>query len=362
MRMDKGRASERPTGVSVVVCCHNSTERLSPTLAHLAAQQVPDGLDWEVLLIDNMSTDGTADLARSLWPADAGAPLRVIVETQIGTTAARCRGLAEARYEFVTLVDDDNWVCPDWVRIVAEVMQAHPEIGACGGLNEAVCEGEAPAWFEAFKKSYVIGPQADEGGFMTAEWASLWGAGICIRWSAWEQLLSSGWQHLLGGRLGASLTGCDDLELSYALRFAGWALWYEPRLRLQHFLPARRLQWSYLRRLHRGGGASAVGLDPYAYIDQGEARGLKARLRRTWQWQALSTVNALLPYGPKAVLSAYRLMEGDAEVLRIEGQLGRLFELLRRRSAYQAGIRELVESAWVRSNAMSTPAALARQH
>src|SRR5436853_1166376 len=147
IRMEKGRSAERPVGVSVVICCHNSTERLSPTLAHLAAQQVPEGLDWEVLLIDNMSTDGTADMARSLWPADAGAPLRVVLETQIGTTAARCRGLAEARYEFVTLVDDDNWVCPEWVRIVAEVMQAHPEIGACGGLNEAVCEGEAPPWF-----------------------------------------------------------------------------------------------------------------------------------------------------------------------------------------------------------------------
>ena len=65
-----GHGAERPVGVSVVICCHNSTERLSPTLAHLAAQQVPDGVDWEVLLIDNMSTDGTADMARSLWPAE----------------------------------------------------------------------------------------------------------------------------------------------------------------------------------------------------------------------------------------------------------------------------------------------------
>ena len=106
----------------------------------------------------------------------------------------------------------------------------------------------------------------DDGTSYTAEWASLWGAGLSIRWSAWEQLDSNGWRHLLGGRLGANLSGCDDLELSYALRFAGWKLWYEPRMRLQHFLPARRLHWPYLRRLHRGGGASSVGLDPYSFL------------------------------------------------------------------------------------------------
>src|SRR5262249_21730560 len=153
--------------------------------------------------------------------------------------------------------------------------------------------------------------------------------------------LSRGWRHLLGGRLGGNLSGCDDLEISYALRFAGWELWYEPRMRLQHFLPVRRLQWSYLRRLHRGGGASSVGLDPYSFIPYHQRRGLKETLRRTWQWQALSTLKALLPDAPKMLLSDRRLMEGDADVLRIEGNLGRLFELLRRRGSYLDGIREL---------------------
>jgi hypothetical protein len=240
-------------------------------------------------------------------------------------------------------------------------MQAHPEIGACGGLNEAVCEGEAPAWFEQFQKSYVIGPQAEEAGFMTAEWASLWGAGMSIRWSAWEQLLGSGWRHLLGGRLGGNLGGCDDLEICYALRFAGWELWYEPRLRLQHFLPARRLQWSYLRRLHRGGGASRVGLDPYGFLRHGAPAGLKEKARRTWQWQALGTLKALLRYGPKVLLALRSPMEGDAEVLCIEGHWGRLSELLRRRNGYQAAAGELICSPWVRGDARSMSPSLARQ-
>jgi glycosyltransferase involved in cell wall biosynthesis len=346
-------------GVSVVVCCHNSVERLPPTLAHLAAQQVPEGLDWEVIVIDNASTDGTAELARSLWPADAPAPLRVVLETQVGTTAARCRGLAEARYEFVTLVDDDNWVCPEWVQLVAEVMAAHPEVGACGGLNEAVCEGEPPRWFERYQRSYVIGPQAGEAGFLTAAWSSLWGAGLTLRRSAWNQLLGQGWRHRVGGRLGANLSGCDDLELSYALQLAGWRLWYEPRLRLQHFLPARRLNWSYLRRLHRGGGASSVGLDSYGFIPHRNATGIKEQLRRSWQWQVLSTLKALLPYGHKLLLSYFCPMEGDADMLQIEHLAGRLSELMRRRRIYRREVEELLTSSWLKTTSRSCLPALA---
>ncbi len=65
--------------VSVVLCCHNSVERLQPTLTHLAAVQVPPGMSWEVLVVDNASTDDTAARAAELWAqVGAPAPLRVL--------------------------------------------------------------------------------------------------------------------------------------------------------------------------------------------------------------------------------------------------------------------------------------------
>src|SRR5207249_3437763 len=149
------------------------------------------------------------------------APLRVVAEPRAGISYARRQGFDQARYDIVSFIDDDNWVYSGWVQLVADLMAEHPEMGACGGLNEAVCEGEPPWWFEQFKKSYVIGPQAAEDGFLTARWSSLWGAGMSIRGSAWKELRDNGWRHLIGGRAGSSLSGCEDLELSYALLLTG---------------------------------------------------------------------------------------------------------------------------------------------
>lgn len=63
------RDCEIPTrGVSVVICCYNSTSRLEATLSHLARQRITQQLDWEVIIVDNGSDDATAELAYRLWP------------------------------------------------------------------------------------------------------------------------------------------------------------------------------------------------------------------------------------------------------------------------------------------------------
>lgn len=104
-----------PLSVSIVICCHNSAKRLPDTLKHLLIQEVPDNLQWEVIVVDNVSTDNTAQVARSLWPDDAPAPLQVVSEPEPGLSNARKRGFMEAKYELVSFVDDENWLAPDWV-------------------------------------------------------------------------------------------------------------------------------------------------------------------------------------------------------------------------------------------------------
>src|SRR6266568_2014628 len=100
-------ANSLPLGVSVVICCHNSAKRLAATLAQLVAQRVPSEIPWEVIVIDNASTDGTAQVAAACWPAVNCVPLRIISEPRLGLTYARQRGFREAKYEFISFVDDD---------------------------------------------------------------------------------------------------------------------------------------------------------------------------------------------------------------------------------------------------------------
>ena len=91
-----------------MICSHKGAPRLSATLGHLAVQGAPAGLGWEVLVIDNASTNDTAAVARGAWPSAAPAPLRIVVEPRLGLGHARARGLTEARYEVVSFVDDDK--------------------------------------------------------------------------------------------------------------------------------------------------------------------------------------------------------------------------------------------------------------
>ena len=58
-------------GVSVVICCYNSQDRLSETLRHLALQQLPEGCCLQLVLVDNCCTDATVQLTRK-WQQDYG--------------------------------------------------------------------------------------------------------------------------------------------------------------------------------------------------------------------------------------------------------------------------------------------------
>src|SRR5207247_2261272 len=105
-----------------------------------------------------------------------------------------------------------------------------------------------------------------------------------------------------------------DAELCYGLRLAGWRLWYEPKLKLKHFLPATRLQWNYLRRVSRGFGAATASLDYYEYAAREGGQRKIGRFRRSWSWQTLATIRYLLRKPVKLLRAPFSDMEGDADV------------------------------------------------
>lgn len=294
------------------------------------------------MVVDNASTDQTADVAVASWPEDCPIPLKIIQESTLGLTAARLRGIAEASYDFICFVDDDNRVSPDWIETAFQVMNAHPEIGACGGQVQAEPEAALPPWFDRFQNYYAVGQQASGAGDVTEARGYLWGAGLCLRKTAWDNLAENHFTFLLSDRSGNSLSSGGDAELCYALRLSGWKLWYEPQLKMSHFLPAVRLQWSYLRRLSRAFGSATLSLDAYEFALKGEPLGILDRLRRTWSWQTLATFKYLWRRPLKLLLAPFSPQEGDPEVLRIENLWGRLTTLLRQRQAYAANQRRVL--------------------
>jgi GT2 family glycosyltransferase len=312
-------------GISIVLCTHNGEARLEPTLAHLKAQHLT-GTSWEVLLVDNASTDSTTKLARSCW-GEGPVPLRVTREAKLGLQRARERGLKEAKYDLIGFVDDDNWVAPDWVRVAYETLESDSFLGALGSICEPVFEEPEPAWFRRFHSSYAVLTELDLLQFDRPP-EYLYGAGLCLRKKAWTQLLRGGFRSLSTDRVGSRLSGGGDNELTQAIRLAGWKIRVEPRLRLQHFMPGSRLRWEYLRRLQRGYAQSQALLDAYSTQNLSMRLGFKPRLGLLWWCQA---ARLLLQLGarPKAVLTAV-ISNGEnrIEVIEVERMFGRMMGLL----------------------------------
>ena len=329
--------------VSVVVPTHNRSDLLPETLSHIAAQRPPPELAWEVVVVDNGSTDDTAEVARAAWPEDAPVGIRVVREPELGLSHAHLHGFAEARGELVSWVEDDNWIAPDWVELVWQTMREHPEVGACGGFNEPDCEGGAPSWFADHQSAFATGPQGD-GGDITEGRGYLWGAGLTVRKSAWRHLIDNGFRPLLVDRRGsANYNSGGDSEICFALRLSGWRLWFEPRLRLRHHLLRHRLDWSYLRRLVRGVGASSLGLDPYLRaLGDPAAAGLSA----SWSVEARKVFAHLRPQSRRIWEMSRHPCEGDEDVLSLEAGLGRLRALIRKRRRYDRGFATVENAPW----------------
>jgi glycosyltransferase involved in cell wall biosynthesis len=206
---------------------------------------VPWYIPWELIFIDNGSTDTSATVARMEWNKHrATTPLRIVHEAVVGLSYARARGFREAYYEYIIMCDDDNWLAENYVSSAFQIMSEESNIGALGGFGKLVFEIDPP--LPELCYIFAAGAQATRSGKVTEN--KLYGAGCVIRHSAYQKLLGSGFKSLLTDRRGAELTSGGDYELCFALAIMGYDIWYDERLRFSHFITRERLTWDYFMK------------------------------------------------------------------------------------------------------------------
>lgn len=279
-------------GVSVVICCYNSSKRIPKVLEHLKLQEVPSPINWEVIIVDNASADDTAGVAKSCW-GNHPIELRVVHEPKSGLSHARITGIKSSKYDYVTLVDDDNWVESRWVEKIFKILNTHNDVALCGGRGIGVFETEEPWWFKNFQGAYAVGPQHKTTGIMPGNKPFLYGAGIGMKKQILLKLFESGFNFRLTDRSGKKLTSGGDYELCLVISLLGYKLYYDDSLTFYHYMPAARLTWDYMVNLTRGFGRSSAVIQQYQ-VDVYNYRGFQRLKFRNYFLSVLMSFDRLI--------------------------------------------------------------------
>ncbi|HEY0004458.1 MAG TPA: glycosyltransferase family 2 protein [Pyrinomonadaceae bacterium] len=100
--------------ISIIICTNNRAEHLRQTLASLESVRVPPDMPTELLLVDNGSTDHTAEIVKGFKLSNM--PLRYLYEPRRGKGYAYNAGLAAAKGEVLLCTDDDVRLPPHWIE------------------------------------------------------------------------------------------------------------------------------------------------------------------------------------------------------------------------------------------------------
>lgn len=226
--------------VTIAIPTYNRARVLTQTLEGLTTQDYPREL-LEILIIDNNSPDNTREIVASF--SIASHVPRHILETQQGANFARNRALAEARGEIIVYGDDDILLQPDWLRELMQpfVTDTAKKIGAVAGEVEPIFPDGCPDWVRGFHGLQNL--RADLGP--TTEHAVPMSANLAFRRDALRA--TGGWDVNLG-RKGGRVFGGEENGPIRRLRRAGYAVWFAPKARVLHQMPAARTTLRYVKR------------------------------------------------------------------------------------------------------------------
>jgi glycosyltransferase involved in cell wall biosynthesis len=236
--------------VTVAICTWNRAALLRETLRQMMLLECDGSFEWELIVVDNNSTDSTpsvlAEFAGKL-------PLRALHEPKPGKSNAANLVVKEARGEYILWTDDDVLVEPDWVSQYVAAFRRHPAAEVFGGRLDPWFEGTPPRWLkEGFQTVAGVYAAIDldcPSGVAPESFFPL-GASMAIRRSSH---LRHAFDPRIGPQPGSSIRG-EEWMLVRELRRDGAQVIWVPDAIARHFIPRARQTESYLRDWFYGHG------------------------------------------------------------------------------------------------------------
>lgn len=243
------RADQIGPRITAAVCAFNEERFLRDVVASLTRQTLP-ARDFEIIVVDNNSTDGSAAVLNELARELRGR-LRVIVESSPGLSNARNRALAEAKSPIVAFIDADAVAEPNWLAALLAVFDDSPDAAVVGGPVRVQWDHPRPRWWEhRLDEALNAWDAGDEHAVLTYP-RYPYGTNFAVRA---EPVRKAGAFRTTLGRKGRALLAGEEGELCVRIEQADWRIYYVPGAIVHHRTAAARLSRRYIlrRAFHHG--------------------------------------------------------------------------------------------------------------
>jgi glycosyltransferase involved in cell wall biosynthesis len=232
------------TQITVILCTYNRCQILPMALESIAASELPDSTQWEVLVVDNNSTDQTREVVQDFCRRYPGR-FRYLFEPQQGKSYALNAAIRESQSEILAFADDDALVESGWLWDLTSSLYGGDWVGA-GGRIVPVWPRSLPAWL-ATSDPHTMGPfvafdLGSEAGPLTRP---PYGANMAFRREAFEKY--GNFRTDLGPRPGSEIRR-EDIEFAERLLVAGEPLRYQPGAVVHHPVPEGRMKKMFVLR------------------------------------------------------------------------------------------------------------------
>ena len=237
--------------ISVIVCTYNRAKYLYDALSRIANNDYPAD-DYEIVLVNNNSTDNTLDEADRFRHDYPNINIKIVTELQNGLSQARNRGIEESKGEFLIFLDDDTSVGKNYLRSLSENLKNH-NILAFGGKVVPVFETGIPKWVSCWTMPLFAVTDKGEGTGMFNGMSYPVGANMGVNRYAFEKYgtfdtqLGRKWNMLLGG---------EEKDFFYRLKADKQKIYYFGNIAVEHLIPASRTTYDYIKKIGIGIGKS----------------------------------------------------------------------------------------------------------
>jgi glycosyltransferase involved in cell wall biosynthesis len=230
--------------LSVVICTWNRGESLQKTLESIEKCRFPSAIDWEVLVVDNNSTDTTSAVCQSFFERKPER-YRYLLEKRQGKSFALNTAIKNARGELIAFTDDDVLVDADWLFALLKVFDTFDCVGAAGKIVP-VWNSPKPDWFGVDGPyglmlaivEYNLGDQNQDCRIENPPY----GANLALRRDVFEKY--GMFRTDLGPVAGTTFRG-EDSEYCRRLMSRGEKLIYVPEALVHHPVPVERTKKQY---------------------------------------------------------------------------------------------------------------------